>query len=127
MRRALILILVLTAGTFGSGWWLDHLQQHTAENYMAKLAQVRAMVLDGSMEKARKEEAHLHALWQHDSAWLNCLVDHHHTRDISSALLKLSTALERNWADEALRAMDEALDALGEVAESELPKWENIL
>ena len=48
-------------------------------------------------------------------------------QQMDSVCMKLSTALERNWADEALRAMDEALDALGEVAESELPKWENIL
>ena len=127
MRRALILIIVLTVGTFGFGWWLDHQQQQTAENYMEQIAQVRQSVLEDHMERARREEAFLHASWQQDSRWLNCLVDHHHTRDISGALLKLATALEMNWQDQALLAVDEALDALEEVAQNELPKWENIL
>ena len=127
MKRALILIVVLTAGTFGCGWQLDHLQQKTAQRYMQQLSHLRMLVLDGSMEDARREEAHLHALWQHDSAWLNCLISHHHTRDVTSALLKLTTALEMDWPVLAVLAVDEALDALEEVAQSELPKWENIL
>lgn len=127
MRRALILIIVLTAGTFGGGWWLDHLQQKTAQHYLAMLDGVRASVLEGRTDDARREESYLHALWQHDAGWLNCLISHHHTRDVSSALLKLATALEMGWHERAILALDEAWDALDEVAHSDLPAWENIL
>ena len=127
MRRALILILVLTAGTFGSGWWLDHLQQNTARRYLAGLDAVRQAVLENRMDEARREESYLHALWQHDAPWLNCLISHHHTRDVNSALLKLATALEMGWQERAILALDEAWDALDEVAHSDLPAWENIL
>ena len=127
MKRALVLIVVLTAGTFGCGWWLDHLQQHTACRYLAMLDEVRTAVLDSRMDDARREESHLHALWQHDAGWLNTLISHHHTRDVNSALLKLATALEMNWHERAILALDEARDALDEVAHSDLPAWENIL
>ena len=127
MRRALILIVVLTAGTFGCGLGLDHLQRETALEYMQRLTAVREAVLEKRMDDAQREQAYLHALWQHDSAWLNCLISHHHTRDVSYAMLKLATALEMDWQDRAVRALDEALDALDEVAHSEQPAWQNIL
>lgn len=127
MRRALILIIVLTAGSFGCGWWLDHLQEDTAHRYLDMLGGVRTAVLENRMQDALREEIHLHALWQHDAEWLNGLISHHHTRDVSSALLKLATALEMGWQERAILALDEAWDALDEVAHSELPVWENIL
>lgn len=127
MKRALILIIALTTTMFGSGWWLDHLQADTARRYLELLDAVRTAVLENRMEDARREESMLHALWQHDAEWLNGLISHHHTRDVSSALLKLATALEMGWQERAILALDEAWDALDEVAHSELPVWENIL
>ena len=127
MRRALLLITLLTVFTFGCGLSLDHLQQKTALRYLDNLHGVRLKVLEGQMDAAAHEQAYLHALWQHDAKWLNCLIDHHHTRDVEGALLKLATALEQSWPDEALIAIDEAADALDEVARSDQPYWENIL
>lgn len=127
MRRALLLILLLTAFTFGCGLSLDHLQQKTALRYLDDLHAVRVLVLEGQMDSAAREQAYLHALWQRDAKWLNCLIDHHHTRDVEGAFLKLATAMEQRWPDEALTAIDEASDALDEVARSDQPCWENIL
>lgn len=127
MRRAVILIITLTLFTFGCGLWLDHLQQQTALGYLDGLDAVRALVLQGRMDEAACEQSYLHALWQHDSKWMNCLIDHHHTRDVEGALLKLSTAFEQSWPAQALLAIDEAADALDEVARSDQPYWENIL
>jgi len=127
MRRALILILVLTAGTFGSGWWLDHLQQNTARRYLAGLDAVRQAVLENRMDEARREESYLHALWQHDAPWLNCLISHHHTRNVNAGMMALATALEMEWQVESMQAIDETADALQEIAYSNLPLWENIL
>lgn len=127
MRRALMLILFLSAFTLCCGWWADHLQQRTATDYLQKLNAVREMVIAGEMEAAAREQAYLHALWQHDAKWLNCLIDHHHTRDVGGALLHLATALEQGWPQQALVFIDEASDALEEIAYSEQPRWENIL
>lgn len=127
MRRALILILSITAISFGGAAWLDHLQQSKAMGYLRALEGVRTAVMNGRIAEAQREERYLHALWQHDARWLNALVDHHHTRDISGAMVKLSTALELAWPQQAILALDEAQDALEEVAQSEQARWENIL
>ena len=39
----------------------------------------------------------------------------------------MSTALEQRWRDETLRALDETVDALGEVESSDFATLENIL
>ena len=127
MRRALILIISLTVFTFGCGWWLDHLQSETALSYLKGIHTIRAAVLEGRMQDAGMEQAYLHAMWQHDSDWLNCMISHHHTRDVESALMKLATGLELQSPVLSLLALDEAQDALEEVAVSNLPLWENIL
>ena len=127
MRRALILIIVLTALTFGCGFWLDHRQSEMALEYLAGIHEIRTAVLEGRMQDASVQQAYLHAMWQHESIWLNCLISHHHTRDVSSALLKLATGLEMESTVLSLMALDEAQDALEEVAVSDRPTWENIL
>lgn len=127
MKRAIILIVTLSLATTGCGLWLDHLQRSTAEGYLDQLEDVRALVLNGEMTGALREQRYMHALWQHDAHWLNCLISHHHTRDVSSAMLHLATALEQRWPQQAVLALDEARDALEEIAQSDLPVWENIL
>ena len=127
MRRAIILITVLTLFTFGSGLKLDHLQRDTAEAYLADVQKLRGMVLSDRMEEAKREQAYLHAMWQGDENWLNCLINHHHTRDVNTAMLKLSTGLELESSLLCLLALDEVKDALEEIAYSELPSWDNIL
>ena len=127
MRRALMLILFLSAFTLICGWWADRVQQNTALGYQQQLMAVRDLVLSDEMEAAAREQAYLHALWQRDAKWLNCLIDHHHTRDVNAALTSLATALQQRWPQQALLAIDEAEDALREIADSEQPVWENIL
>lgn len=127
MRRAVTLVVVLTALSFGLGLWADLCQQSTAREYLGALSGLRALVEDGRLEEAAHEQAYLHALWQHDSKWLNCLTSHHHTRAVNTAMLKLSTALEQRWRDEALQALDEAQDALGDIENSDFATVENIL
>lgn len=127
MRRALTLIITLTLLSFGVGAYLDDLQHDTAERYLAQLDHLRALLLKEDFSKARLEQAHIHALWQHDERWLKCMVSHHHTRAVSEALLKLATALEQRWADEALLALDEAVSALLDVQYGYLPTLSNVL
>lgn len=127
MRRALILIITLSLFTFGCGWRLDKLQHDTAMRYLHSLSGVRQSVLDGRMSDARSEQAWLHALWQRDAHWLNCLIDHHHTRDVDGAMLRLSTALQQENRLVSLLLLDETMDALAEVAERDMAALENIL
>lgn len=127
MRRALTLIISLTLLTIGCSLWADRVQQDTALDYLQQLNAVRRQVLAGDLTAAAKEQAYMHALWQHDAKWLNCLIDHHHTRSVDSALTAIGTALEQNEPFEALQAIDEADSALDEIACSEQPLWETIL
>ena len=83
MKRALILIVVLTLGSFGCGSWLDHLQQKAAQQYLDGFHAVRRLIEADDMDAAAREQAYLHALWQKDAHWLNVLLDHHHTRDVN--------------------------------------------
>ena len=115
MKRAYILIITLTLLTFGSGFWLDHWQKETAERYAHQLWQIRQDAASGRMEAAAREQAYVHALWQHDVRWLNYLVDQQHTRNAANAMTRLSTALEQGWQKEALMALDDLLGAFWEI------------
>ena len=64
---------------------------------------------------------YLHAQWQHDAVWLNYLISHHHTRAVSTAMVELSTALERQWDTETFQALDALEDALRDVEQSDFP------
>ena len=127
MRRALILIFSLTLLTFGLGFWTDTRQRQAADEYIGMLENVRAAVIGMRMDDALREQAYVYALWQQDSRWLNCLISHHHTRAVNSALLHMATALEMGWRQEALIALDEAFDALTEVRDGEFATLRNIL
>lgn len=115
MKRAYILIVVLTLLTFGSGLWLDHMQKQTAERYARQIRTVRDYVEADQMDRAAREQAYIHALWQNDVRWLNVLVDQQHTRNAANAMIRLSTALGEGWQKEALMALDELLGAFQEL------------
>ena len=127
MRRALILIIVLSVVSFGGGICLDLLQARTAQRYLLELRALRAQLQQGDLIAARGDQAHLHALWQHDAQWLSCLISHHHTRAVSGAMLRLSTALEMGWPVEAMLALDDAYDALEEIRTADFPSLQNLL
>lgn len=127
MRRAIVLIVTLTALSIGLGLWLDLTQSHTAREYLEALDGMREAINAGRLEEAAQEQAYLHARWEHDADWLNFLIGHHHTRAVTSAMLQLSTALEQRWRDESLRALDGVMDALSEVESSDFATLENIL
>ena len=127
MRRALILIITLSLLSFGGGAALDTLQRRTAQQYLQRLDSLRTLIVQENLREAENREMQLRARWQHDARWLNCMISHHHTRDVSSALLHLATALEMGWQKEALLAADEAVDALEEIQDADFLAWENIL
>lgn len=127
MRRAITLIIVLSVIGFGTSVWVDITQRNTAREYLDGLGIVREAVQQGRMDDASNEQAYLHAKWQHDSTWLNCITSHHHTRAVNTAMTELATAFENDWTDEALRALDKAVDALGDIESSDFAKLENVL
>jgi len=127
MKRALILIIILSVLTFGGGWWLDYRQQSTAMKYMNGLYSIRQLIQNGEMENALNEQAYLHALWQHDAHWLNALADHHHTRDVEASMRHLATALQEKNRAQALWAMDELIDTFEEFSQRNMAVWENIM
>ena len=127
MKRALILIIALSALTFGGGFWLDNRQQSTAMQYLNGLYGVRQLIQNGEMMDALSEQAYLHALWQHDAHWLNALADHHHTRDVESFMRHLATALQEQNRAQALWAMDDLIDAFEEISQRNMAAWENIM
>ncbi len=123
----MILILTLSILAFGGGSWLDHLQQRTAVVYLDQLSQIRQLIVDHDMEAAISSQTALHAEWQKNSHWLNALLDHHHTRNVESAMRHLSTSLQEENRMQSLLAMDELLDAFEEVAQRDMAAWENIM
>ena len=127
MRRAMILIVLLSVGCVGLGLWMDLAQRNVAGGYLKDVAGIRACLLEGRTEDALAEQAYLHARWQHDAHWLNGLISHHHTRAVSLAMVQLATALERGWEEEVWQALDLLEDALRDVEGSDFPYVENIL
>jgi len=123
----MILIVGLTLFSFGLGIGVDCHQRLTAEKYIALLDGVRTAVMENRMDDALTEQAYIHALWQHEAKWLNCLISHHHTRAVNSALLHMATALQMNWQPDALIALDDAFDALNEISCGEFAHWQNVL
>ena len=95
--------------------------------YLDQLALIRTLITEDDMEAAISEQAKLHAVWQKDAHWLNVLLDHHHTRDVESALRRLSTSLQEKNRMHSLLAMDEVVDAFEEVAQRDMAVWENIM
>jgi len=127
MKRAVILIVVLSISAIGLGLWMDLTQRSIARDYLQETEQMRRQLLYGDMEVLRNGQSHLQDRWRKDSRWLNCLIDHHHTRAVSAALLKLSTALEQGWQGEAFQALDLLRDAFTEIGESDFPRLDNVL
>ena len=127
MRRALILICTLTALMLAVGITCDRTQTATGEAYLERLPEVRNALYLEDFDRAYELSAYLHACWQGDERWLNCLISHHHTRAVNTALMKLATAIELTDRDEALRALDETEDALTDVSRSDAALFENIL
>lgn len=127
MKRAVILIITLSIFALGFGLWMDLTQRSVARDYLQETEQMRRQLAYGEMDVLREAQNHLYERWQKDSRWLNCLIDHHHTRAVSSALLQLSTALEQGWKEEALQAIDLLQDALNDIEESDFPRLDNVL
>ena len=127
MRRALSLILILSVISFGSGWYLDRLRQHTAEKYLHSSDALGQLISAERWEEALSEVRVLSARWAHDARWLKCLISHHHTREVEAAFARLETALKNRWMDEALPAVDDAQQALWEVYCGHLPTLENVV
>lgn len=127
MRRAIILIVVLSIIGFGGGIWVDHAQCNAAREYQAEITQIRQLAKAGDFGKAADAQAYLYAKWEGDVKWLNCITSHHHTRAVSSALTALTTAFEFGWEEEIFRTLDQATDALMDVESSDCLKIENVL
>lgn len=122
-----MLIVVLTALTFGCGAWLDHWQTGVARGYRQEVQALRALVEAGRMADAASEQAYMHALWQHDQPLLNALVTHQYTRDVDKALGSLATALSLESVDWALQALDELDGALEDIEAGDAATLENLL
>ena len=127
MRRAYALIIILTAVSVALGLWADLTQRNLAQEYLHQAERLRRQVAQGKMEAARDAENLLHAKWDKDSLWLNCLIDHHHTRAVSTAFLQLSTALDMGWQIESLKSLDLLEDALTDIGQSDFPHLNNVL
>ena len=127
MKRAVILIITLTIFAVGFGLWMDITRRSVAGDYLQETEQMRRQLAYGDMDVIRDAQSNLQARWQKDSRWLNCVIDHHHTRAVSSALLQLSTALEQGWKEEALKAIDLLQDALKDIEESDFLRLDNVL
>lgn len=127
MRRAVILIVVLMPLSLGLGLWTDISQQRVAREYLSGSTFIRALLMENNIEQAQAEQAYLHAKWQQDAKWLNCIISHHHTRAVTTALIQLATALDEGWEQEQLKALDQLEDALRDVEQSDFPYLENIL
>ena len=127
MRRALILITVMTLLGTSVGLWMESRLGDICADYVARAEDVRNLIQSGRMEEAAVEQACLFACWQGETRRLNAMVSHHHTRAVDEALLALSTALEEGWRLEALQALDAAQFALRDPESDMTLRWENVL
>lgn len=125
MKRAIILITVLTVLSLAVGISIDLFQATTAENYLRELPSIRKSVLQEDMVAAYELQSLLHANWQHDAGVMNHFISHRHTRAVSKAMYELATAIEMNWQKEALQAIDALENALTDVQSGDFYKWEN--
>lgn len=127
MRRAVILIVVMTLLGTGAGLWMERSLQRSCREYAHHAAQIRELLEAGDTDRAQQEEALLHAHWQGDERWLKTLVSHHHTRSVEEAMVRLVTSLEHGWYREALLALDAFSDALADLEDDLVLSWDNVL
>ena len=127
MKRAVILIVVMSLLGAGVGFWMEKSLQKTCGWYLEQEAALRQLVESGALADALQEQRYVHARWQEESQRLNALVSHHHTRSVDEALLALSTALEHGWQKDALRALDLLYDSLADLVMDMSLRWENVL
>ncbi len=127
MRRAVILIVVMTLLGIGLGTWMERSLQLCCRTYADSAGQIRQWLENGDTDRARQEEALLHSRWQEDESWLKMLVSHHHTRSVEESLVKLATSLEHGWYREALLALDAFSDALADLEDDMVLRWDNVL
>ncbi|MBE5801975.1 MAG: DUF4363 family protein [Clostridiales bacterium] len=127
MRRAIVLITVMTLLGVSLGIWMEYSLNRFVGEYLEQAEQVRRLTAEKRLDQALEEQAYMHARWQGEVGWLNCLISHHHTREVNEALLKLTTSLEEGWRKESLMALDELTDALADIREGVAFHWQNIL
>lgn len=127
MKRALILIVLLSLLLLSLGLFSDLTQRRVAEEYLLETAQMRRQLHYGGTPVLREMLSQLNARWERDSRWLNCLIDHHHTRAVSTALRQLGSALEMGLETETIKALDLLQDAFGDIHQSDFPSLENVL
>jgi len=127
VRRAVILILVMTLLGTGVGLWMEISLRSTCQQYLEQTRHIRQLAEAGALGEALQEQAYLYACWQGEVRGLNAIVSHHHTRAVDDALLKATTSLENGWQKEALLALDEVQDALEDLETDMTLRWENVL
>lgn len=127
MKRAVILIMVMTLLGAGVGIWMELSVQETCGWYRAQEEALRQLVEADALSDALQEQRYIHARWQGESRKLNAMVSHHHTRAVDEALLALGTALEHGWQREALQALDALYDSLLDLEVDMTLRWENVL
>lgn len=127
MKRAIILIVVLTVTSLAAALTVDLMQHHTALEYLKDLPPLREAVLRGDMEDAKIRQVQLRKEWDEDAFWLNCLISHHYTREVSGEMESLHTAIEQGWKQEALLVMDRLDAAFDDIESGDFCRWENFL
>ena len=125
MKRAIILITVLTLGCLSAALTVDLLQHHTAQAYLAELPMLREAVLKKNFQDAGKQHRKLEADWDQEAFWLDCLISHDHTREVYAEVGALKTAIEMEWQEEALKALDALDAALEHIETGEFTRWDN--
>ncbi len=123
----MILICTLCVLCFAGSIWGDRAQRNTARKYLGELPEIRKAVIRQDMTDSYARQSLLYAHWQHDVFWLNAFVSHHHTREVTVAMLQLATALEMDWPDEALRAIDLVQTSLQDIENGDYFSLENFL
>ena len=127
MKRALILITVLTVGCLACALVIDLHQHHTAQAYLADLPPLRKALLKEDWEQVRALRGGLQKDWDEEAFLLECLISHEHTREVASQMGALETAVQMGWQEEALMALDALQAALEHIHTGDFCRWENFL
>lgn len=127
MKRALILITVLTVGCLACALTIDLHQHHTAQAYLGDLPPLRQAALAEDWGQAKALHQQLKADWEQEAFLLDCLISHEYTREVAGQMVALETAVQMGWQQEALQILDALQAALEHIHTGDFCRWENFL
>ncbi len=121
------MITVLTTCCLVAALTMDGTERRSAQAHLQTLSLLKQAVIAQDLGRAQELQKEIQKDWTAEVMGLNCLIDHRFTREVSSALLRLETALEHQWPRGALLAVGALESALRDIEVADSFRLENFL